>query len=206
MEGGRLSGTTNSILTIANVSDADAANYSAVVSDAYASVTTSNAVLTLLDPPSNTAQPLGQQILLGSSVSFSVSAAATVPISYQWQFNSVNLFNATNAAYAIQTVGATNSGYYSVVVTNLAGSVASSNALLTVVVPPTLGLQLWAGYPLLDLDGMLGNDFVVQYRTNVASTNWINLLSLTNLPFSPYLFLDPAGDSEPARFYRVFVQ
>ena len=33
-----------------------------------------------------------------------------------------------------------------------------------------------------------------------------NLLSLTNLPFSPYLFLDPAGDGEPARFYRAFMQ
>ena len=35
VEGGRLSGTTNSTLTIASVSDADAASYSAVVSDAF---------------------------------------------------------------------------------------------------------------------------------------------------------------------------
>jgi len=53
---------------------------------------------------------------------------------------------------------------------------------------------------------MLSSNFVVQYSTNLASTNWINLLSLINLPSSPYLFLDPAVDAEPARFYRAFMQ
>jgi hypothetical protein len=38
-----------------------------------------------------------------------------------------------------------NTGNYSVVVTNLAGSLTSSNAVLTVVTPPTLALQLWQG-------------------------------------------------------------
>ena len=92
------------------------------------------------------------------------------------------------------------------VVTNLAGSVMSSNALLTVIVPPTLALQLWAGYPLLDLRGMLSSNFVVQYSTNLAGSNWMNLLSLSNLAASPYLFLDPAGDGESARFYRAFMR
>jgi hypothetical protein len=40
----------------------------------------------------------------------------------------------------------------------------------------------------------------------VTGSNWMNLLSLTNLPSSPYLFLDPAGEGEPARFYRAFMQ
>ena len=51
VDGGNLSGATNSTLTIASVSDADAASYSAVVSDAFGSVTTSNAVLTVNDLP-----------------------------------------------------------------------------------------------------------------------------------------------------------
>ena len=66
--------------------------------------------------------------------------------------------------------------------------------------------QLLAGYPLLNLSGMLGNNFVVQYNINLAESNWINLLSLTNLSASPYQFLDPAGSGQPARFYRVFMQ
>jgi hypothetical protein len=71
---------------------------------------------------------------------------------------------------------------------------------------PELALELWAGYPLLDRSGMSSNNFVVQYSPNLAGNNWMNLLSLSNLPVSPYLFLDPAGDAEPARFYRAFMQ
>jgi hypothetical protein len=144
--------------------------------------------------------------MMGSSASFSVPVSGTPPFSYQWRFNGTNLLDATNAAYAIQAVGPTNTGNYSVVVTNLAGSVTSSNAFLTVIVPPTLALQAWAGYPSLNLSGMLSSNFVVQYSTNLAGTNWMNLLSLTNLPASPYLFLDPAGDGDPARFYRALMQ
>jgi len=59
---------------------------------------------------------------------------------------------------------------------------------------------------LLNLYGMLSSNFIVQYPTNLAGSNWINLLSLSNLPASPYLFLDPAGDGESARFYRAFMQ
>ena len=69
-----------------------------------------------------------------------------------------------------------------------------------------LALELWAGYPVVNLEGMLSSNFVVEYSTNLADTNWANLLSLTNLPFSPYLFLDPAGDNEPARYYRAFMR
>jgi hypothetical protein len=144
--------------------------------------------------------------MMGSSASFTVSISGTPPFRYQWRFNGTSPLNVTNAAYGIQVVGATNTGNYSVVVTNLVGSATSSNALLTVIVPPTLALQLWAGYPLLDLNGMLSSNFVVQYSTNLAGGNWMNLLSLSNLPTSPYLFLDPAGDGEPARFYRAFMR
>jgi hypothetical protein len=192
---------------LTNVGTNQAGNYSVQVVNGYGSLTSSNAVLTVkIFPPSIGIQPLSQNVMIGSSASFSVSVSGTPPFSYQWRFNGANLLNATNAAYAIQAVGATNTGNYSVVVTNLLGSVTSSNALLTVIVPPTLALQLLAGYPLLNLDGMLSSNFVVQYSTNLVRTNWMTLLSLTNLPSSPYLFLDPAGDGQPARFYRAFMQ
>jgi hypothetical protein len=204
--GGRISGVTSGTLTITNVSDSDAAVYSVTVTNIAGSVTSSNATLTVIDPPSITAQPLSQRVPSAGSVSFSVSVSGTPPFSYQWRFNGTNLLNATNAAYAIQAVAATNTGKYSVVVTNLAGSVTSSNALLTVIVPPTLALQFLAGYPLLDLSGMLSSNFVVQYRTNLGGTNWANLLYLTNLASSPYQFLDSGGVGQPSRFYRAFMQ
>jgi hypothetical protein len=86
------------------------------------------------------------------------------------------------------------------------GGMTTSYVLLTVIIPPTLALQFLAGYPLLDLSSMLSSNLVVQYSTNLSGSNWMNLLSLPNLPASPYLFLDPVGDGEPARFYRAFMR
>ena len=74
------------------------------------------------------------------------------------------------------------------------------------LVPPTIALQFLAGYPQLKLNGMLSNNFVVQYSTNLAGTNWINMISLSNLLTNPYSFLDPAGVVPPARFYRAVMQ
>jgi uncharacterized repeat protein (TIGR03803 family) len=200
-------GTNSSSYSLTNVGTNQAGNYSVEVVNGYGSLTSSNAVLTVkVFPPVIGLQPSSQRVMMGSSASFSVSVSGTPPFSYQWRFNGTKLLNATNAVYAIQAVGATNTGKYSVVVTNLAGSATSSNALLTVIVPPTLALQFLAGYPLLDLSGMLSSNFVVQYSTNLADTNWTHLLSLTNLPSSPYRFLDSGGVGQPARFYRAFMQ
>jgi hypothetical protein len=69
-----------------------------------------------------------------------------------------------------------------------------------------VALQFVSGCPQLNLGGALNNNFVVQYSTNLAGTNWVNLLCIPNLSASPYQFLDPAGVVPPARFYRAFMQ
>ena len=55
---------------------------------------------------------------------------------YQWRFNGEEIPGATNSFLTLKNVQATNSGNYSVVVSNLAGINTSSNAFLTVNVPP----------------------------------------------------------------------
>jgi hypothetical protein len=151
-------------------------------------------------------QPTNQIVQAGSNVVFNVVANGQQPLAYQWLFNSNPIAIATNVSLSLTNVQLSNAGYYSVVITNSGGSVTSSNAFLTVVAPPTMALQFSAGYPSLNLNGMLSNNFVVQYSTNLTGTNWINLLSVTNLSSSPYQFLDPAGIVPPARFYRAFMQ
>ena len=200
---GNISGATNSALTIDSISDSDAGTYSVVVTDAEGTVSSSNAVLRVIDSPAITTQPVGQSILRGGSVAFTLTATGTPPLQYQWRFNSANIANATNASYAIPVVGTNNTGNYCVIVTNSAASVTSSNALLTVLVPPSLSLELSGGYPVLSLYASLGTNYMLQYSSNLAATNWLNLLSITNLSDSPYLFLDPSGVSQPERFYRA---
>ena len=151
-------------------------------------------------------QPTNQNLLLGSTANFNVSVSGSPPFMYQWRFNGTNIVSATNAAYTISAVAATDAGNYSVAVTNYAGGLTSSDAMLSVIIPPTMSLQFLAGYPLLNLNGMLSSNFVVQYSTNLTSTNWLNLISLSNLTTSPYQFLDPAGSTQPVRFYRALMK
>src|SRR5258706_2805000 len=89
-----------------------------------------------------TAQPQSQSVPVGSTVTFSVSAYGSQPLSYQWTFNDTNVANATNASLVLNNVGFADRGTYRVLVTNLFGQTPSSNAVLDVfVVPPAITSQ-----------------------------------------------------------------
>jgi hypothetical protein len=80
-------------------------------------------------------QPGDQTVFVGDDVIFSVSAAGLAPLSYQWHFNGANIGGATNATLTVDIVQTNNAGDYSVVITNLSGSITSSIAMLTVQIP-----------------------------------------------------------------------
>ena len=83
---------TNSTLTLPAVSTSEAGNYTVVVTNAYGSVTSHVAILTIAFPPSVTIQP-GQTNSLGTRVTLSVAFDGLGPFSYQWQFNRTNIQN-----------------------------------------------------------------------------------------------------------------
>ena len=88
--------------------------------------------------PSITSQPKSQTVNTGSSVTFSVTATGTDPLSYQWYKGASPISGATGSSYTISSVTTGNAGTYFVIVTNSVGSAASSEATLTVNVPVTL--------------------------------------------------------------------
>jgi hypothetical protein len=87
-------------------------------------------------PPIIAMQPTNQLVTVGDNVSFSVTASGTMPLNYQWSLNTTNINDATNATLILDSVQLSDAGNYSVTVTNLYGSVTSSNALLKVNQPP----------------------------------------------------------------------
>ncbi len=139
--GGNISGATTTRLTLNNVQAGDAGNYSVVVTNMAGSVTSSVAVLTVLLPPSITAQPQSQTNVVGASATFNVTAGGTLPLTYQWQFNGGNILGANGTTFTLNGLQPASAGNYSVVVTNTAGSVTSAVAILTVLVPPTIATQ-----------------------------------------------------------------
>jgi hypothetical protein len=82
--------------------------------------------------PIITNQPQSVAASPGSTVNFTVGASGGKPLFYQWLKNSNNIPNATNTTLTLNNVGQSDSGYYSVIVSNSAGAVTSTNALLTV--------------------------------------------------------------------------
>jgi hypothetical protein len=76
--------------------------------------------------PEMTYQPLSQSQVPGLDTMIVTVAQGTPPLSYQWQFNGTTIAGATNSFVVITNTQQTNLGNYQVVVTNSAGSIASS--------------------------------------------------------------------------------
>lgn len=83
--------------------------------------------------PAFSVQPASQSVLAGSTVLLSATATGTPTPAYQWQRNGSVLPGATTATLSLSAVQPADSGNYSVVATNSAGSVASAIATLTVI-------------------------------------------------------------------------
>ncbi len=133
--GTAISGATATTYTIGTVAVADAGSYTVVVSNSSGSVTSGAAALTVdafATAPVLTSQPSAQAVTAGGSVSFTVAAAGTAPLAYQWRREGQAISGATAATYTIAAAAAGDAGSYTVVVSNAQGSVTSSAALLTV--------------------------------------------------------------------------
>jgi hypothetical protein len=85
-------------------------------------------------PPFITAQPVSQVVAAGSTATFSVTATpAGSGLRYQWRYNGTNdLPGATNSSLMLPNAQPASDGLYSVLVSNVFGSILSSNVTLRV--------------------------------------------------------------------------
>ncbi len=81
--------------------------------------------------PVITSPPTSATIAAGDTVVFTVGVTGAT--SYQWNYNSAAISEATGSPYVIRGATAAQTGTYSVTASNTAGSVTSSAAILTVV-------------------------------------------------------------------------
>jgi len=131
-------GATSSSYGLGTVGPGDAGSYDCVVTDACGSATSNAATLTVNAAPSITQQPADQTVTAGQPAGFSVVAAGTTPLGYQWYKGGAALTDggaisgATTANLAISPASLTDAGNYDVIVTNGCGSATSASATLTV--------------------------------------------------------------------------
>lgn len=102
----------------------------------YADVT-----VTVNAAPSITSHPSSQTKRVGESVTFSVTASGTAPISYQWRKDGSDITDATSSSYTISSITTDHAGSYTCRVTDACGYVTSNAAILTVATEiPALGV------------------------------------------------------------------
>ncbi|MCX6903952.1 MAG: immunoglobulin domain-containing protein, partial [Verrucomicrobia bacterium] len=123
-------GVNTATLSLSWVFGGDAGGYDVVLSNGEGSVTSSVAVLTVLDPVI-TSQPVSQQPSLGGGVTFTVRAVGTA-LRYQWWKDGVALPQQTSAVLSLANLQGSDAGNYTVVVAGHYRSVTSAVALLTI--------------------------------------------------------------------------
>jgi Beta-propeller repeat/Immunoglobulin domain/Abnormal spindle-like microcephaly-assoc'd, ASPM-SPD-2-Hydin len=125
--------TASTYTTPATIPGDNGSQLSVVVSDSVGSVTSNAATLTVNSPPSIVTQPASQTVTAGQTATFNVAVTGTTPFSYQWLRNGANIPGATASTFTTAPVTISDSGaLFSVTVSNLAGSVSSNAATLTI--------------------------------------------------------------------------
>jgi alpha-tubulin suppressor-like RCC1 family protein len=147
VDGGRISGSTNATLNIANIVTNDAGNYQLVASNVVGVTTSSIAILTpVILPPFFVQLPVSQSVVGGSNVTFTAVVDGTAPYGYQWSFagsplaDDARINGSTTPSLSISNLTTADAGGYTVTVTNVAGS-TNTTVVLTVLVPPSITLN-----------------------------------------------------------------
>src|SRR5713226_2783840 len=87
--------------------------FDVVVNNTAGTVTSTAATLTVNAAPvapTITTPPANQTVTAGQTATFTVVAAGTAPLSYQWQKNGVNIAGATSSSYTTPATATSDSG------------------------------------------------------------------------------------------------
>ncbi len=183
VNGSHYAGVTTNVLIITNVQAADAITYSVAVGNA-AGVVTNSATLTLVNAPSSAVvSPASQTVLWGSNATFTVSVSGDAPFTYRWKKGGVNLSNggnvsgATNASLTLSNITSADAANYTVGITNIVGSTASSTGILAVLIPA----------PTFSTVSLVGTNVVLSFSsTNAYDTTNAFTLQSSAIVQGPY--------------------
>ncbi|MDZ4289554.1 MAG: immunoglobulin domain-containing protein, partial [Prosthecobacter sp.] len=162
--GAFIPGATSFSHVITDATSADAGTYVAKIVTAYGMATTDDAVLGVILPPRIDVPPAAVTVNVGQPAGFTVEATG-VGMTYQWQKGTADIPGETGTTYSIPVTTADSAGFYRCVVTNVAGSVPTVAAKLTVVSTPQI-----TGHPADLLDFSAG-----QTATFTVTVDGVNL-------------------------------
>jgi hypothetical protein len=147
--------------------------------------------------PTIATQPTNRTVTAGQAATFSVTAAGTAPLSYQWQKGTTAITGATSASYTTPATTTSDNGtQYRVVVSNSAGSAISNSVILTVN----------AAAPATTTDVLTYHNDIARTGQNLTETT-LTTSNVTSAKFGKLGFYSVDGlvDAEPLYASNVIV-
>jgi hypothetical protein len=146
-DGKAITGATGISYTTPPTTSGDSGEvFTVSVTNAAGTVMSPAFTLTVVIPPAITEPPASQTVIAGQTATFTVVATGTAPLAYQWYQGSTAISGAKVETFTTPATDLSNNGEtFFVTVSNLAGSVTSRPATLTVV--PEKPVLTWATIP-----------------------------------------------------------
>jgi hypothetical protein len=197
-DGFAIAGATSSTLVFNSIQSTDAGTYSLVATNTIGSAVTAGVMLTVFTQPPVAPQIIGYTAsnliatiptVTGTEVVIIITASGYPAPVYQWRKDGINISGATSAILRFPSVQITDSGKYTVLVSNSVGSVVSPEFNLTVtasfmptVTPPTQTVSAGQTASFTANPGAIGNIGFQWLKNGVPITGGTgNLLTLTNV-------------------------
>jgi hypothetical protein len=199
-------GTDTNVLTLTGLQPSQAGSYNVVITNAAGSITSALAQLTVLIPPSIINQPTNQTSPVSASVTFSVAVSGSSPLTYQWTFNGNAVPGATSSTFVLTNVQSSQAGMYAVNITNIAGSITSSPARLSILVSPTISDPSINGTTVsIPVSTQSGVNYLLEYKNALTDPSWTPI-STWQPGTGNSLLLQDTNPPAASRFYRVLGQ
>ncbi|MCX7872731.1 MAG: lamin tail domain-containing protein [Verrucomicrobiae bacterium] len=141
LDGRNIDGATNSAYVITNAQLYHSGTYEVCVYNQAGGVSASPIAINIVIPAAILSQPKDVAVFPGETATFGVAVSSTSSVYYQWLKNGIPIPGATNIVLTVPSVTHEDDGYYSVLVTDRVGTVASAPAKLTVLLHPVFMLH-----------------------------------------------------------------
>ncbi|HTL56840.1 MAG TPA: immunoglobulin domain-containing protein [Candidatus Limnocylindrales bacterium] len=151
-----------------------------------------------LAPPTIQSSPLTQTVEVGTPADLWVRATG-YPLVYLWYLNNTNLISRNTNHLQLTNLQFSQSGAYSVVVTNAFGAVTSSPAMLNVI-----SAVKRTAVPAISVMGETGSSLNVECTDSPGSSSSWRALDTMTLTLLPQYWFDLSTPLPPQRFYRVW--
>jgi hypothetical protein len=158
-------------------------------------------------PPAITQLPGSTNAAAGATVRFSCAATGATPLRFQWMFNNLPIPGATDTALVFTNVQPFQAGYYTVQVTNIAGSLTSFPALLGVsgqgtspLLTPRISAARLGDAIQLSFQANAGRIYSWLSSTDLSS--WSSTMNFVSAGGTAEYLVSPSG-SAPVQYFRV---